>query len=346
MPPKLPTSSLAQQSNSHALPPYSSPYGHHLTLSPTSFRADLSVRGDTPISPSPYMATPYSPVASTPAMWDVRQPSPTPLHPAIRPQYANPWQHSFAQQGHGQHHYQQQLYGQHAYGQQHYGPHNFGVSPIQYGPEPKPRFAPHISAPSPVNNRAPAFAKQSFSPIPLPSYVKRLSVSSRASSPSSLLAQHSSTVSGDQKHLSVPAAVPHRSVPSPAPEQQHQAAAYQAQQSRSEHNSSPLFGLSADSPLSFSGIDSGPPGHQEETDEKSESGMNYHGAMQFPQYTASHFSPMMSQMGDSPVMQHAHHHHHHHGHHMSASAGQNDFPEALVEKMMLDLRRASTGGGL
>lgn len=194
-----------------------------------------------------------------------------------------------------------------------------------------------------MNNRAPAFTKQSFSPIPLPSYVKRLSVSSRASSPSSLLAQHSSSVSGDQKHLSVPGAVPHRSVPSPAPEQE-QSTAYQAQQSRSEHNSSPLFGLSADSPLSFSGIDSGPPGH-DESDEKPESGMDYHGAMQFPQFTTNHYSPMMPQMGDSPVMQHAQAHHHH-GHHFSASAGQNDFPEALVEKMMLDLRRASTGGGL
>jgi hypothetical protein len=69
--------------------------------------------------------------------------------------------------------------------------------------------------------------------------------------------------------------------------------------------------------------------------------MNYHEAMQFPQYTSNHYSPMMPQM-HSPVMHHAHHH----GHHMSASAGQNDFPEALVEKMMLDLRRASTGGGL
>lgn len=343
LPPKQgPAANAAQQSHSHALAPYSSPYGHHLTLSPISFRADLSVRGDTPVSPSPYLATPYSPVASTPAMWDVRQPSPTPLHPAIRPQYANPWQQSFAQPGHGQHHYQQQLYGQQAYGQQHYGPQNFGVNSIQYGPEPKPRFAPHISAPSPMNNRAPAFTKQSYSPIPLPSYVKRLSVSSRASSPSSLLAQHSSTVSGDQKHLLVPAAVPHRSVPSPAPEQQ-QTTEYQVQQSRSEHNSSPLFGLSADSPLSLSGIDSGPPGHQD-NDVKSESGMNYHGAMQFPQYTTNHYSPMMPQMGHSPVMQHAHHHHH--GHHISASAGQNDFPEALVEKMMLDLRRASTGGGL
>ena len=56
------------------------------------------------------------------------------------------------------------------------------------------------------------------------------------------------------------------------------------------------------------------------------------------------YSPMMPQMGHSPVMHHAQHHHH--GHHMSASAGQNDFPDALVEKMMLDLRRASTGGGL
>lgn len=342
LPPKnLPGASAAQQSNAHAPPPYSSPYGQHLTLSPTSFRADLSVRGDTPISPSPYMATPYSPVASTPAMWDVRQPSPTPLHPAIRPQYANPWQQSFAQQGQGQHQYQQQIYGQHAYGQQHYGPQNYGVSPIQYGPEPKPRFAPHISAPSPMNNRAPAFTKQSYSPIPLPSYVKRLSVSSRASSPSSLLAQHSSTVSGDGKHLSVPT-VPHRSVPSPAPDQQ-EASAYQVQQNRSEHNSSPLFGLSADSPLSFSGIDSGPPGPVE-NDVKSEAGMDYHGDMQFPlpQYTNNHYSPMMPQMEHSPVMHHAHHH----GHHMSASAGQNDFPEALVEKMMLDLRRASTGGGL
>lgn len=192
-----------------------------------------------------------------------------------------------------------------------------------------------------MNNRAPAFTKQSFSPIPLPSYVKRLSVSSRASSPSSLLAQHSSTVSGDAKHLSVPT-VPHRSVPSPAPDQQQQASAYQVQQSRSEHNSSPLFGLSADSPLSFSGIDSGPPGPVD-NDVKSEAGMNFHDAMPYSQFTDNHYSPMMPQMQHSPVMQHAHHHH---GHHMSASAGQNDFPEALVEKMMLDLRRASTGGGL
>ncbi|KAB5586232.1 hypothetical protein GE09DRAFT_57852 [Coniochaeta sp. 2T2.1] len=110
-PPKqlLAAANSGQHSSHQGLAPYSSPYGRHLTLSPTSFRADLSVRGDTPISPSPYLATPYSPVASTPAMWDVRQPSPTPLHPAIRPQYNNPWQQSFSQQGHGQHHYQQQL---------------------------------------------------------------------------------------------------------------------------------------------------------------------------------------------------------------------------------------------
>lgn len=345
LPPKqlLPGANTGQPLSNQVPPPYSSPYGQHLTYSPTtSFRAELSIRGDTPISPSPYMATPYSPVASTPAMWDVRQPSPTPLHPAIRPQYANPWQQSFAQQGHGQHPYQQQIYGQHTYGQQHYGPQNYGVNSTQYGPEPKPRaFTPHISAPSPLSNRAPAFTKQSFSPIPLPSYVKRLSTSSRASSPSSLLAQHSSTVGSDGRLLSVPT-IPHRSVPSPAPDQ-HQTSSYQAQQNRSEHNSSPLYGLAADSPLSFSNIDSGPPGN--DNDMKTEAGIHYHEALQYPTYQG-HYSPMMPQMHHSPVMHHAHHHHGG-GHHMSASTGNIDFrPDELVENIMLDLRRASTGGGM
>jgi hypothetical protein len=145
-------------------------------------------------------------------------------------------------------------------------------------------------------------------------------------------------------------------VPSPAPgsDQQQTSTYQQTQQSRSEHNSSPLFGLSADSPLSFSGIDSGPPEPQPHDDDddddinsKMAGVMDFHSAMQFQPFNESHYSPMMPQMGDSPVMQHAQpHHHHHHGHHMSASAGQNDFPDALVEKMMLDLRRASTGGGL
>jgi hypothetical protein len=85
------------------------------------------------------------------------------------------------------------------------------------------------------------------------------------------------------------------------------------------------------------------PGMHGDPDVKSENGMSHHGAMQYQQQM--HYSPMMPQMQHSPVMHHAHHHGS--NHQLSASLGNShDFSDALVEKMMLDLRRASTGSGL
>lgn len=337
----LPTRTNAGQSvnnnnntnpNNVSQAPYSSPFAQHSVPSPTLYRAN-SIRGDTPISPSPYSATPYSPILSTPAMWDVRQPSPTPLHPAIRPQYNNDsWQsdvgeqtygpHNFnphifpPQNHHGQHHYpqQQQLF---SHQQQQQQQQSYVSS--QYTPNLKPRaIAPYNSAVSPAGNRPVPFNKHSFSPIPLPAYVKRaLSTSSGGAgrgtspTPSSLLAQHSETLTSDPKPLSRHAVSQGGGPPSPLPSQLQQTGGFQMQRVQSDQGS-----FHEDNFFNFSAMDSA--GSGGEDNGKNESQDNDMGVPNFDNYAA----------------------------HNDGGQGYPDSftdSNALVEKMMADLRRASTG---
>jgi hypothetical protein len=99
---------------------------------------------------SPYINFTASPSPSGSAPWELKS---APLHPAIRPQYGAPSPHSPAYQ-----------LTDHAWSPAPQTPNS--------GPPSRPS-SPHSAVP-----KTQSFAKQSHSPIPLPSYVKQLATSS------------------------------------------------------------------------------------------------------------------------------------------------------------------------
>lgn len=174
---ELPPKQLPQQSSDHNPLPsadtssstgYVSPYNQDAQVNPGSASPFRAQRLTAASAPIPLSSLSAEHIALTTPLWDVRRPGSRPLHPAIRPQYGGP-----AQQ------------------QQHNARRPSGPSQERRPSAPK----------------APAFHKQSHSPIPLPPYVQKMAASTSKSSPLSRPPQQANNTNTD--------------TPKPAPEQSH-----------------------------------------------------------------------------------------------------------------------------
>ncbi|KAK3361055.1 hypothetical protein B0T24DRAFT_671693 [Lasiosphaeria ovina] len=331
--PRIAPSPSGQPSTPSHGTPQNRAFSHPESQSPRkSFYYDNSRVLPTAVASQSYQDQVHHSIPTHTETPEVQQPVSTPLHPAIRPQYGSPW--SDMSQNNS----------------------NTWSSPTPNKPSPPP------ARPS-AQAKAPTYHKQSHSPIPLPSYVKQVPVLAAANNPipsplsrPPLLAASPQTGSWNESgasEISSPAPITFEHTYPPPPQNHQQQQQQQQQQPQLHHHLQPHL-----QPYQQ-------PQHQQQQPQQPQQQQSYWAPSH--DFVDQSFYPAPPTAGiSSGTPQYSSPYHHpsfdmtagfdgggyHDQTYFSPMLAETQAPEeevsadpaALVEKMMLNLRRASQMG--